>query len=162
MLLEDVILPALTEMGTTVYQNLTQAEELCVPIALDAQAQQRTLIRVVLSDDTGDLQLWTEVIPVSASGRARMLEVLNRWNAELRWLKFMLVEGMVLVVVDVALAPGGDGCKQFQRMFMVYVDALQRAWPELTRTAARRGRRSRLEREVADLLAQQATDPTHD
>jgi hypothetical protein len=145
-------------MGTTVYQNLTQTQELCVPVALDTQAQVRPLIRVVLNDATGDLQLWTEVTPVAASGRARMLELLNRWNSELRWLKFLLVEGMVLVVVDVALAPGEDGCRQFQRMFVLYVETLQRMWPELTRTAARRGRQSRLEREVAGLLALPSAD----
>jgi hypothetical protein len=61
--------------------------------------------------------------------------------------------------VDLSLRANHDPCGQFGGLFLAFLEALRMYWPEVLRTVARRGRRSRLERELAGLLTPPSAPP---
>ncbi len=159
-LLNDVVLPTCAARGLPALRNLAVENEICVPFVLDAPTSVRTLVHVVLYEESQDLQLWADLAVVSPPARPRLLELLNRLNSELRWLKFALVQQVVVMEVDLALGETRDQRGQFSGLLLAFLDALCTYWPEVLRTAARRTRRSRLDRELADLLIQPSNPRT--
>src|SRR5437588_6795992 len=98
---DEIVLPSCAALGLPVLGNLAVEHELCVPFVLDAATSARTLVRIVTNEASQDLQLWADIGAVTSAARPRMLELVNRLNSQLRWLKFTLLNQLVLVEVDI-------------------------------------------------------------
>src|SRR5712692_4695193 len=107
-LLDDVILPVLSELGLPALRNVATSDEVCVLFGLDEQASVKSLVRIQLHNEGQDLQLWTDLSAITGAARPRMLELLNRLNSSLRWVKFTLVQDVVVMEVDVRLVDSRD------------------------------------------------------
>jgi hypothetical protein len=84
-----------------------------------------------------------------------MLAELNTLNVRSRWLKFTLMEDVVIISMQLKLGACNSPQELFAGAFAAFMEGVQASWEDVVRVASRRGKRSRLEREIEGLLAQQ-------
>jgi Putative bacterial sensory transduction regulator len=153
-LLDEVVLPVFAKNEVPVLVAPAAPNQVIVPCNLDAKTSARVLVRVIMNDDGQDLQLWVDLCEVPRAQRGHVLDVMNTLNARWRWLKFVLLDDVAVVQFDVALGDDAQAQDRFESAFGAYMGGLHAHWSELVRAASRRGRRSRLERELDGLLAE--------
>jgi len=151
-LLHDLVLPTLDEASIPCLLARALPEQLVVPWVLDNQRSARTLIHITCFESEADLQIWADLCDVAPSKRLAMLELSNTFNAKYRWLKSTIAADQLLLEVDLLIGRDEQAPARFRGGFKAFIEALQAYWPDVSRLLARRGRRTRLERELDGLL----------
>ena len=153
-LIRDVVLPTLEELELSYLVDPKRAERVVLPMPLEGNALGFALVLITTSDEAREVRIEVGICHVPQHRQEQVLRVLNDLNGKLeyRFVKWLLLDELVVASSQVELAYAGDRKKAFRFALLTILDAHKEEWQRLVRAASKRGRRSRLDQELTSIL----------
>jgi hypothetical protein len=153
-LLQDEVIPALNDARLPVLRPPDRPDVVVSPIPLDETLLAQAALVVMVNETTRDVLLRAEICEVPDRRRTKLAWLLNDLNDRMRFVRWCLHEGKLVVVEhDVDLSGGGNRRRAVLLALLRVLTAVEREWRPIIRAVHARSSLSRLERQVAQIIA---------
>ncbi len=131
-------------------------DSVIVPIPLAGNARGFALGVITGNEETFEITIEADICRVPSQREQYVLWLLNRLNhrPEYRFVKWQLVDDVVVLTAHVDLDNARDRLKAIRFALFTVLDACKAEWHVLVQATTKRLRRSRLEQELTSLLDQ--------
>ena len=148
------VMVTLRELDLPYLFDTKRLNSLILPIPLEGNTLGFALAEITPSDEAREVRIAVNVCRVPYQRERYVLWLLNRLNRrpEYRFVKWQLVDDVVVVTTHVDLANRRDYKKALRFALFTVLDACKAEWHVLVQATTKRLRRSRLDQELTSIL----------
>ena len=153
-LFRQFVMVTLRELDLPYLFDTKRLNSVILPIPLEGYARGFALGVMTVNDEACEVTIETGICRVPYQRERYVLWLLNRLNRrpEYRFVKWQLVDDVVVVTTHVDLANRCDYKKALRFALFTVLDACKAEWHVLVQATTKRLRRSRLDQELTSIL----------